>query len=155
MTFANKYKASACWLFIGSSFTGCFFFFFSVSFHRLLLSCCLLALSHFSTAWAKTRTRVMEIHYYDFNTIHLNVRMHAQLHPTLCNPIDCSHQALLSMGFPKQEYWSGLLFPSPGDLPDAGTELVSLMSPALAGRFFTTRATWEIPCIWIDTKYNK
>ena len=92
---------------------------------------------------------------YDFNTIHLNVCMHAQLCPTLCNPIDYSHQAPLSMGFPRQEYWSGLLFPSPGDLPDPGIELVSLMSPALAGRLITTRATWEIPSIWIDTKYSR
>jgi len=39
------------------------------------------------------------------------------------------------MGFPRQEYWSGLPFPSPGDLPDPGIEP---MSPALVGRFFTT-----------------
>ena len=39
------------------------------------------------------------------------------------------------MGFPRQEYWSGLPFPSPGNLPDPGTKL---MSPALAGRFFNT-----------------
>ena len=44
-------------------------------------------------------------------------------------------QAPLSMGFPRQEYWSGLPFPSPGDLPDSG---IKPMSPALAGRFFTT-----------------
>ena len=42
------------------------------------------------------------------------------------------------MGFPRQEYWSGLPFPPPGDLPHPGIEPVSLMSPALAGRFFTT-----------------
>ena len=46
-------------------------------------------------------------------------------------------QAPLSMGFPRQDYWSGLPFPSPGDLPDPGIE------PALAGGFFTTSATWE------------
>ena len=40
--------------------------------------------------------------------------------------------ALLSMGFSRQEYWSGLPFPSPRDLPDPGTEPTSLMSPALA-----------------------
>ena len=38
------------------------------------------------------------------------------------------------MGFPRQEYWSGLAFPSPGDVPDSGIEL---SSPALAGGFFT------------------
>ena len=45
----------------------------------------------------------------------------------------------LFMGFFRQEYWSGLPCPLPGDLPDPGIELVSLMSPALAGKFFTTR----------------
>ena len=48
-------------------------------------------------------------------------------------------QAPVSMGFSKQEYWSGLPCPSPGDLPGPGIEPVSLISPALAGRFFTTR----------------
>ena len=43
-------------------------------------------------------------------------------------------KAPLSMGVPRQEYWSGLLFPSPGDLPDPG---IKPLSPALAGRFFT------------------
>ena len=44
----------------------------------------------------------------------------AQSYPTLCNPMDCSHQPHLSMGFSRQEYWSGLSFPSPGDLPNLG-----------------------------------
>ena len=47
------------------------------------------------------------------------------------------------MEFPRQEYWSELTFPTPGDLPDPGTEPVSLASPALAGGSFTTNATWE------------
>ena len=42
------------------------------------------------------------------------------------------------MGFSRQEYWSGLPCPAPGDLPDPGIEPTSLTSPALAGRFFTT-----------------
>ena len=54
-------------------------------------------------------------------------------------------QAPLSMGFSRQEYWSGLPFPSPVDLPNPGIEATSLMSPALAGRFFTTGTTWESP----------
>ena len=50
--------------------------------------------------------------------------------------MDCiTRQAPLSMGFFKQEYWSGLPFPPPGDLPDPGIELNSLTSPALAGGF--------------------
>ena len=44
------------------------------------------------------------------------------------------------MGFPRQEYWSGLPFPPPGDLPHPGIEPVSLGSPALAGGFLTTSA---------------
>ena len=47
------------------------------------------------------------------------------------------------MGVSRQEYWSGLPCPPPGDLPNPGIELASLMSPALAGGFFTTSATWE------------
>ena len=50
-------------------------------------------------------------------------------------PWTVAHQIPLSMGFPRQEYWSGLLFPSPRDLPDPG---IKPESPALAGRFFTT-----------------
>ena len=54
-----------------------------------------------------------------------------------------AHQAPLSMGFSCHDYWCGLLFPPPGDLPNTGIEPLSLMSPALAGGFFTTSATWE------------
>ena len=54
-----------------------------------------------------------------------------------------AHQAPLSMGFSRQEYWSGLSCPLPGDLPDPGIEPGSLKSPALAGGFFTTSVTLE------------
>ena len=54
-----------------------------------------------------------------------------------------AHQAPLSMGFSRQAYWSGWPFPPPVDLPDLGIEPASLMSPALAGGFFTTSATWD------------
>ena len=57
---------------------------------------------------------------------------HVQLLET---PWTVAHQAPLSMEFPRQEYWSGLPFPSP-------EEPMSLTSPALVGRFFTTSATW-------------
>ena len=49
-----------------------------------------------------------------------------------------AHQAPLSMEFSRQEYWSGLPFLTPGHLPNPENEPVSLASPALAGRFFTT-----------------
>ena len=55
-------------------------------------------------------------------------------------PWTVAHQAPLSMGFPRQEYWSGLPFPSPEDLPNPG---IKPMSPALAGGFFTT----ELPML--------
>ena len=58
-------------------------------------------------------------------------------------PWTVAGQAPPSMGFSRQEYWSGLQFPSPGDLPDPGIEPASATSPALAGRFFTTSAPWE------------
>jgi len=54
------------------------------------------------------------------------------------------------MGFSRQEYWSGLPCPPPGDLPDSGIELVSLLSPALAGRFFNPSATWEASQYYIE-----
>ena len=58
-------------------------------------------------------------------------------------PWTIAHQAPLSVAYFRQEYWIGLPFPSPGDLPDSGIEPASLTSPALAGGFFTISATWE------------
>ena len=92
----------------------------------------------------------------------------SSLHETQCNPVmviyvmnmscalsrfscvwlfvtlwTAAHQAPLSVGFSRQEYWSGLPCPPPGFLSDPGFEPTSLMPPALAGRFFTAGATWE------------
>ena len=64
------------------------------------------------------------------------------------------------MEFYRQEYWSRLPFPSAEDLPDPGIRRVSLLSPALAGRFFTTLASWEVlgctyECrVWLDYGRN-
>ena len=80
--------------------------------------------------------------------------MHAkslQLCLTLCDPVDCSLPGSSVHGILRQEYWSGLPCPSPGDLPDPGSELASLESPALAGRqtlgfktnVCTTCVAWE------------
>ena len=63
-------------------------------------------------------------------------------------PWTVAHQVTLSMEFSRPEYWSGLQFPIPGDLPEPGIETMSLSSPALAGRFFTTGATWEAKFPW-------
>ena len=80
-------------------------------------------------------------HYQrDMHECLLSCFSHVQLSVTLWT---VTHQAPLSMGFSRQEYWSGLPCPSPGDLRDPGIEPMSLMSPALSGGFFTTSATWE------------
>ena len=68
--------------------------------------------------------------------------MCAQLCLTLRDPMDCSPPGSSAHGFPRQEYWSGLPFPSPGDLSITGIEL---RSPALAGRFCTT----ELPGTYV------
>ena len=74
---------------------------------------CVCELSHFSSAW-------------------------------LCvTPWTVACQIPLFIGFSRQEYWSGLPCPPTGDLPDSGIKPVSLISPALAGRVFTTSATCE------------
>ena len=56
-------------------------------------------------------------------------------------------QALLSMGFSRQEYWSGLPRSPPGNLLDPGIKPRTLMYPALTGAFFTTSPTWEAPTL--------
>ena len=58
-------------------------------------------------------------------------------------PWSVAYQGPLSMGFSRQEYWSGLPCPPPGDLLNPGIELASFKSPAFAGGFFTISATWE------------
>ena len=58
-----------------------------------------------------------------------------KLHPTLCDPLDCSPQAPLSTGLSRQEYWSGWLCPPPGDLPNSRIQPKSPMDPALVGRY--------------------
>ena len=102
------------------------------------------------------------------------VRVHAQSLSRvrlLVTPWTAARQAPLSMGFSGQEYWSGLLFPPPGDLPDPG---IKPASPALAGGFFTTatpgkqgriypvvcfsRRTWAqhlAPCIQLEAAEQK
>ena len=59
------------------------------------------------------------------------------------------------MGFSRQEYWSGLPFPTPGDLPDPGSEPTSLTSPVLAGEFFTTSTAREASFHLLTSNPNK
>ena len=68
---------------------------------------------------------------------------HSVVSSFLGPPWTVARQVPLSMGFPRQEYCSGLPFPLPGDLPNPGIEPVSLMSPTLACGFLTPSATWE------------
>ena len=75
-----------------------------------------LALFSFWCVWGRTESDATEAHSL-------------QLYPTLCNPME--HQAPLSRRFSRQEYWSGLLFPPPGDLPDPGLEPAPPADPAL------------------------
>ena len=67
--------------------------------------------------------------------------------PTIAIPWTLAYQAPLPMGFPRQEYWTGLSFPSPGDLPNSGIKPASPLLQAvscIAGRFFTNWATEEV-----------
>ena len=67
--------------------------------------------------------------------------------------MDCSLPGSSSVGFSRQEYWSGLQCPPPGDLPDPEIEPASLLSATLAVRFFTTSTTYEAPIT--DTDIQK
>ena len=61
-----------------------------------------------------------------------------------------ARQAPLSLGFSRQEHWSGLPCPPPGDLPHPGIEPSPVTSPALAGGFHTTNATWEARSLFVE-----
>ena len=78
------------------------------------------------------------------------VLSHAQLFATSWT-IAC--QVPPSRGFSRQEYWSALPFPSSGDLHNPGIEPASPVFPALAGRFFTARTTWEAQEYWSEMPY--
>ena len=66
--------------------------------------------------------------------------------------MDCSPLGPSVHGFSRQEYWGGLPCPSPEDLPDPGIEPTSFLAPAVAGGFFTTSATWEVPVKYEGTE---
>ena len=78
---------------------------------------------------------------------HVHAHMHAShfSHVWFCAPRTVACQGPLSMRFSRQEYWSGLPCTPPGDLSNPRIKPTSLSSPALAGMFFTTSATWEVP----------
>ena len=70
----------------------------------------------------------------------------AQLWPTLCEPMDCSSKVPLYMRLLMQEYWNGLPFPSPGDLPDPGIEP---RSPALQANTLPFELPGKPPLLWV------
>ena len=75
----------------------------------------------------------------------------AQLSAT---PWTLAHQEPLSMGFFRQKYWSGLLYPPPGDLPDPGIKpTVPKVSCPFTSRFFTTSTTWEAHIITVQDQF--
>ena len=76
-----------------------------------------------------------EGHYRESDAICCYCCLVAKSCPTFCDPRTVARQSSLSMGFSRQEYWSGLPFPSPGNFPDPGVEP---RSPALADSFFTS-----------------
>ena len=91
------------------------------------------------------------ISYLEIIRAVLSCFSHVQLFET---PWTVAHQAPLSMGFSRQEHWSGLPFHTPGYLTEPGVELTSLVSPALADGFFTTspiRVSVQFSCSVVPT----
>ena len=80
--------------------------------------------------------------YYFLNKLCVCACTYSQIQ-LVVTPWTAARQASLSLGFPRQEYWGGLPFLCPEDLPDPGIEPVSLASPASADGFFTTVPPWK------------
>ena len=109
--------------------------------------------SHSSTKsifWKQSRRILWEGYFYGLN-IHMSLLFSCSVmsNSFMIPKESVAHQDPLWIGFSMQEYWSGLPCPPPGD-PDPGIDPASLMSPALAGGFFTTTTTWEAQflCGW-------
>ena len=108
-----------------------FYFFFNCSL-------CFTIATHFSFIVNLKPNNLLKFFLLTLLTCLLSCFSHVRLFAT---PWTESLQAPLSMEFSRQEHWSGLPFPSAGDLPDPGTEPASLASPALAGSFFIISTT--------------
>ena len=96
-----------------------------------LCKCCTQHASKFGKLSSGHRTGKGQLSFQSQRKVKVKSLSHVRPSET---PWTVAYQAPLSMGFPRQEYWSGLPFPPPGYLPDPGIEP---MSPAMAGRFFT------------------
>ena len=106
--------------------------------------------SSFSSTKADSLHPDVQILCLTFNClgIYVCVCSVAQLCLALCDPMDCSLPDSLSMEFSRQEYWSGLPFPTPGAPPKPRIEPMSLISPALVGGFLTTQPPGKPMVIW-------
>ena len=94
------------------------------------------------------------IQYPVINHVYACVLSHFSRVQLFATPWTVARQAPLAMGFPRQEYWSGMPCLPPGDLPDPGIEPMCLTSLALAGRFFTTSTIWEAQIMEKNMKKN-
>ena len=95
-----------------------------------------------TNSWVRGTFHMTERPLSHIDTAWVCVLGHVQLFAT---PWTVARQAPLSMEFSRQEYWSGLPFPIPGDLPNPGIKPTSLSSPVLAGWLFTNCTTLEAP----------
>ena len=103
---------------------------------RLLISCVYIHThTHMGLFWGSLFSVPLCTWFYVNTVLFCFLCMYAQSCLTLCDTMDIAHQAPLSMKFPRQEYWSGLPFPT---LRNSRIELTSPVSPASAGRFITT-----------------
>ena len=99
----------------------------------------------------------MLIEIFDYRKLYIYVCICVYTHThtssvmsdSFATPWTVACQAPLSMEFSRQEYWRGLPFPTPGDLPDPGSEAMSPMSHALTGGFFTTVSLGKPICMYV------
>ena len=97
-------------------------------------------------------------HYVGWVCVLACMPSHWVVSDSLVTPWAVAHQASPSREFSRQEYWSRLPFPPPGNLPNPETEPSSLAYPALAGEFFTTSTTWKAPkslMKWSEVKWSE
>ena len=102
----------------------------------------LISVHHFPVSFSMLTSRIPSLSLSNAAasnvTTHAAVVLVAKLCPTLCDPMNCTSPGSSVPGVSQARYWSGLLFPSPRDLPDPG---IGPMSPVLAGGLFTAKTS--------------
>ena len=93
--------------------------------------------------------RKLYIYVYMYTHTHTHTHTSSVISDSFATPWTVACQAPLSMEFSRQEYWRGLPFPTPGDLPDPRSEAMSPMSHALTGGFFTTMSLGKPICMYV------